>query len=87
MDAPCDEPRGHAVRLQQLQGAGVDDGGPGGDGALGLTVDHGDVAALPRKADGHGEPGGAGADDQHIGGGGKHCDLRRSTLVGQRVLA
>ncbi len=49
--------------------------------ALGLTVDDGDVAAQPSEPDGHGESCGPGPDDQDVGGGRKHDDLR-----GQRLL-
>jgi hypothetical protein len=37
-----------------------------------LIVDDGDVAATGDQRDGGGQPGGASADDQHVGRGGKH---------------
>ncbi len=73
--------RADPVRLQQLQRARVHDGGPGGVRALGLPVHDDDVVAELGQDDGGGEPDGAGADDEHIGGD------HDSSLVSQRSLA
>ena len=89
LDALLDEALGDAELGEDLQGAGVDDRGPGGVVPAGLVVDDGDVDAGRGQLGRDREPGGAGAGDEDISGDGGHDALPAlawSTSVGQLVL-
>ena len=67
-----DQRVGDAERLQRLEGVGVDHCGTRGVLPLGQPIDQQMADAGLSEGDGEGEAGRAGADDQDIGGGGKH---------------
>ena len=59
---------GDAELAVELERAGVDDEGARGRARFGGFVDDADADAEPGEPEGEDEAGGAGADDQHLGG-------------------